>query len=70
MFFEVDVFSSHIIRIQGELSRRAYELLELPESEPMVLLDIGCGSGLSGEVLSENGHEWIGVDISEHMLSR
>lgn len=27
-----------------------------------------CGSGLSGECLSEHGHFWVGIDISEHML--
>ena len=27
-----------------------------------------CGSGLSGEQLTEEDHYWIGVDISEHML--
>ena len=27
-----------------------------------------CGSGLSGEALSEAGHCWVGVDISRHML--
>lgn len=63
-------YSSHIIKIQGELSSRAYELLELPEDEPCVILDVGCGSGLSGEVLSENGHQWIGLDISKDMLSK
>ena len=26
-----------------------------------------CGSGLNGKQLTE-GHYWIGVDISEHML--
>lgn len=31
---------------------------------------LGCGSGLSGETLTENGHHWIGLDISESMLSR
>lgn len=29
---------------------------------------LGCGSGLSGETLSENGHHWIGYDISNSML--
>lgn len=33
-----------------------------------MLLDIGCGSGLSGEVVSEHGHMWIGTDISRSML--
>jgi 18S rRNA (guanine1575-N7)-methyltransferase len=32
------------------------------------LLDVGCGSGLSGEALSEAGHSWVGCDISEAML--
>jgi 18S rRNA (guanine1575-N7)-methyltransferase len=32
-------------------------------------LDIGCGSGLSGEVLEEDGHFWVGMDISPSMLS-
>ncbi|VDD75159.1 unnamed protein product [Mesocestoides corti] len=60
--------NSHIIEIQTKLSERALELLALPEDQPALLLDLGCGSGLSGEVLSENGHMWVGIDISEAML--
>ncbi|KAG5522648.1 hypothetical protein RHGRI_034707 [Rhododendron griersonianum] len=61
--------SSRIIEIQAKLSERALELLALPDDGvPRLLLDIGCGSGLSGETLSENGHQWIGLDISESML--
>jgi len=33
-----------------------------------MLLDIGCGSGLSGETLTEEGHVWVGMDISDAML--
>ncbi|KAH1118970.1 hypothetical protein GLYMA_17G179900v4 [Glycine max] len=29
----------------------------------------GCGSGLSGETISENGHHWIGLDILASMLN-
>lgn len=50
------------------MSERAYELLLLPEDESSLVLDIGCGSGLSGSVLEENGHHWIGIDISTAML--
>jgi 18S rRNA (guanine1575-N7)-methyltransferase len=50
------------------LSERALELLALPEDLPCFVLDIGCGSGLSGEVLSDNGHYWTGIDISKSML--
>ncbi|KAL6549521.1 hypothetical protein OROHE_008638 [Orobanche hederae] len=62
--------SSRIIDIQAKLSERALELLALPDDDmPRILLDIGCGSGLSGETLTENGHQWIGLDISPSMLN-
>ena len=32
-------------------------------------LDIGCGSGLSGEILSNHNLDWVGVDISLDMLN-
>lgn len=50
------------------MSERAVELLALPPGEKLHLLDVGCGSGLSGEVLSELGHTWTGVDVSPSML--
>jgi 18S rRNA (guanine1575-N7)-methyltransferase len=51
------------------LAERALELLALPDDGiPKLLLDIGCGSGLSGETISENEHHWIGLDISSSML--
>ncbi|OAF66403.1 Bud site selection protein 23 [Intoshia linei] len=60
--------NSRIIFIQSELTKRAYELLELDEDEPKLILDIGCGSALSSQYLSEMGHHWVGVDISKSML--
>ncbi len=49
--------------------QRALELLSLPDDgRPRLLLDVGCGSGLSGEALSDAGHAWVGVDISASML--
>lgn len=56
-----------MIEIQQQLSERAVELLNLPD-EPLFILDIGCGSGLSGECLTEQDHVWVGVDISKSML--
>uniref|UniRef100_A0A7E5A1T0 18S rRNA (Guanine-N(7))-methyltransferase n=1 Tax=Panagrellus redivivus TaxID=6233 RepID=A0A7E5A1T0_PANRE len=61
--------NSHIIQIQYEMSQRALELLALPEGEKCLLLDVGCGSGLSGEILGDNGHTWVGMDISQDMLN-
>jgi len=61
--------SSRMIEIQSSMSERALELLHLPETEgPKMILDLGCGSGLSGDVLEQHGHIWVGVDISPSML--
>lgn len=60
--------NSRMIEIQSRMSERAVELLNLPEEEECLVLDIGCGSGLSGSVLTEHGHVWIGLDISAAML--
>lgn len=60
--------NTRIMEIQATMSDRAIEMLNLPEDEPAFVLDIGCGSGLSGECLSEQGHHWVGMDISEAML--
>ncbi|KAI0681787.1 S-adenosyl-L-methionine-dependent methyltransferase, partial [Cerioporus squamosus] len=60
--------NSRIQQIQADMTYRALELLNLPEGEPAFLLDIGCGSGLSGEILDEEGYIWVGVDIAPSML--
>lgn len=58
--------SSRIQKIQASMTHRALELLDL--QQPSFILDCGCGSGLSGEILSESGHTWVGMDISPSML--
>ncbi|KAK3244534.1 hypothetical protein CYMTET_45855 [Cymbomonas tetramitiformis] len=61
--------STRMMEIQETLTKRALELLALPQDgSPKLLLDIGCGSGLSGQTISEEGHHWIGMDISPSML--
>jgi len=49
------------------MSERALELLHLSEGSKLIL-DIGCGTGLSGKVLEKHGHVWVGMDISRSML--
>lgn len=61
--------NSRMITIQTGMSERALELLALPEDQSCFVLDIGCGSGLSGECCEENGHFWVGLDISPAMLA-
>ncbi|KAL3441135.1 S-adenosyl-L-methionine-dependent methyltransferase [Aspergillus insuetus] len=64
--------SSRIRNIQADMTHRALELLDL--KSPSLILDLGCGSGLSGEILSQESpeqggpHMWIGMDISPSML--
>lgn len=54
------------------MTLRALEILAL--STPSLILDIGCGSGISGEILSSveqtdgGPHVWIGMDIAASML--
>lgn len=51
-----------VIHTQARLTNRAVELLALPEDDtPKLLLDIGCGSGLSGEQLTEmvSWESWV-----------
>lgn len=61
--------SSRMAEIQMQLCERAIELLCLPEDETCQILDIGCGTGLSGSVISDQGHHWVGIDISQAMLN-
>jgi len=55
------------------MTQRALALLNL--KSPSLILDIGCGSGLSGQMLSSvasshgGPHTWVGLDISASMLS-
>ena len=58
-----------MIGVQREITERAIELLKLPDDKPCLVLDVGCGSGLSGKVLEEKGHAWIGCDVSRDMLN-
>jgi len=60
--------NTRMIEVQTQLTERAIELLALPDESPRLLLDIGCGSGLSGDVIESFGHNWIGIDISQSML--
>lgn len=44
------------------------EILAIPKRKNKLILDIGCGSGISGAVLGARGHPWLGLDISRAML--
>jgi 18S rRNA (guanine1575-N7)-methyltransferase len=56
------------MQAQYELTERCIQILAIPDGKIPLILDIGCGSGLSGEVLTEHGYYWVGFDISKSML--
>lgn len=62
--------NTRIMAIQESMTCRALDLLEFRETDgPQLILDLGCGSGLSSQCIEEAGHKWIGVDISEAMIN-
>jgi 18S rRNA (guanine1575-N7)-methyltransferase len=69
--------NTRVAAVQAKLTERALELLALPpparggggnSARPCLLLDLGCGSGLSGEAIAAAGHHWVGMDIAPAML--
>ncbi len=55
-------------------SRWTNELLKLlptvPESEKLKILDVGCGTGYFEVLLGKLGHEVVGIDLTDEMISR
>lgn len=41
----------------------------LKDSKPLVILDIGCGTGLCGSFLRDRAAKLIGIDISSNMIT-
>jgi len=60
--------AQHYIAIQQKLTERAIELMKLDVDYPPLILDIGCGSGIGGEMINGKGGIFVGVDIAPEML--
>ena len=66
-------YTSQNDKVQRELTECALDLLVLQPAErvgPLLIADIGCGSGLSSEVIKARGHVSVGLDASQAMLER
>lgn len=50
--------NSRVAAIQTQMTLRALQLLNLP-GDKALLLDIGCGSGLSGQVIEVYAHSFL-----------
>ena len=60
-------------QVQHELALRCLHLMLCggagsSAGRNLLLLDLGCGSGLSGHAIEAAGHRWIGVDVAREML--
>jgi SAM-dependent methyltransferase len=53
----------------GELARAAAAELLARAEPPGLVIDLGCGSGITAEALLEAGFEVLGIDVSEEMLA-
>lgn len=58
--------SSSLNNIQSRLTEKCLEILGNPVDS--VVLDIGCGSGISTEHILDNNNYAVGLDISKKML--
>lgn len=59
--------NTRIQKIQREMTLRALEILKI--EPPAIFLDLGCGTGISMEVLRQAGFEGKGIDIADSMLN-
>ena len=63
-------------KLVGELNYRIPDLLvafihpHLPADTPLDILDLGCGTGLSGVPLKALANRLVGVDLSPRMLAK
>lgn len=55
-------------KIQREMTQVALELCCAKPGNKFLILDAGCGSGLSAEVVHEDGHTVVGLDTTAEML--
>lgn len=58
----------HYVNVQRKLTERALELIEIDNSIPQMILDVGCGTAISGQLLVERNQMFVGVDIAPEML--
>lgn len=70
--YYADHYEPHLLNILSyQVPQRllqAFEKTQSPLSKQLVILDLGCGTGLCGEVFALYAAKLIGVDLSSKML--
>ena len=69
-----DKFDSHLVEVLGySVPEKLAELLRPhsdPNGEQWAVLDLGCGTGLSGAAIAPYARQIVGVDLSAKMLEK
>jgi len=60
--------SRRMKQVQQEMTAFAAKLLKSRRISKGRVLDVGCGTGFSTEVLKEKGYSVVGIDVSQPML--
>lgn len=64
-----DNYSACFEEIARSMCLELFELLQFDlEKQPLKILDVGCGSGVTGRMLAEKGYEVTGIDLSPKMV--
>jgi predicted TPR repeat methyltransferase len=67
-------FDAHLKELHYQVPRELAALLQPRAGGPLAILDLGCGTGLVGAALAEQGqgqgHRLTGVDLSPKMLAQ
>ena len=68
-----DHFDAHLLQsLQYQVPQLFYQIVQTAKDVPSgkwAILDLGCGTGLCGEVFKAKAASLIGVDLSEKMLA-
>lgn len=61
-------FDAHLRELEYDVPRQLSVMLQSHRARPLDVLDLGCGTGLCGQMLAQQKSLLVGVDLSEKML--
>ena len=68
-----DYYDAHMrVHLHYQVPEKLYEVVkaaELLQDDKMAIVDIGCGTGLCGELFKPYAHQLVGIDLSDKMLA-
>jgi SAM-dependent methyltransferase len=71
-FYQEDLAYIHDVGFQDYALKSAPGMLEIFQQHDLrsgLIVDLGCGSGRSAEILAQRGYQVLGIDISTDMIA-